>query len=112
MSPDTPPPHHFSVVACDDPAQQRLVVTGELDIASIVELREALDQRLASAAADRVLLDLQAVTFVDSSGLAVLVEYARRAGTDGTRLQIATSEAVDRIVELAGLTSVLPLVPQ
>jgi len=52
-----------------------VVATGEIDLCTAPRLREALLS--ASRAAARVVLDLTAVTFLDSSGLAVLIDSLR-----------------------------------
>ena len=82
-------------------------VGGELDRSTADLLSSALD----AARADGVtaLLDLSAVSFIDSAGLRVLVRAARAADTHGWALSIVrASSAVWRIVELTGTRSELP----
>ena len=54
---------------------QVLRVQGELDVATVPALRE----QLAALAAERVVVDLSQVTFVDSVSLAALLTAARKA---------------------------------
>jgi len=82
-------------------------VGGELDRSTADLLSSALD----AARADGVtaLLDLSAVSFIDSAGLRVLVRAAHAADTHGWALSIVrASSAVWRIVELTGTRSELP----
>ena len=82
-------------------------VGGELDRSTADLLSSALD----AARADGVtaLLDLSAVSFIDSAGLRVLVRAARAADTHDWALSIVqASSAVWRIVELTGTRSELP----
>jgi phospholipid transport system transporter-binding protein len=80
---------------------------GELDVAAIPELRD----RLNRVEEGDVTLDCSALTFLDSSGLALLVAlyHARRAR--GAELVIVNpSRCVTRVLELTGL-SILLAVP-
>ena len=83
---------------------------GEIDIVTSPELRAALlDER---AHAPLVVLDLREVTFIDSSGLGVIVGQQKRAQEREERLAVAVGEslAVQRILELSGLVKVLDIV--
>ena len=82
---------------------------GELDRSTADLLGSALD----AARADGVsaLLDLCAVSFIDSAGLRVLVRAARAADApDWALVIVRASSAVWRLVELSGARSELPLV--
>jgi anti-anti-sigma factor len=87
-----------------------VVASGEIDLSSSPELRSAL--RDPGARADTVLLDLRAVTFLDSSGLGVIVGQHKRAREEGFRFAVAVEGAqnVERILELSGLVSLLEIV--
>jgi anti-sigma B factor antagonist len=87
-----------------------VVVHGELDLGSADSLRAVL--RAPEAQAPTVVLDLRNVTFIDSSGLSVIVGHSRRAETDHVRFAIAIGGAssVERLFELTGLRGTLPLV--
>ncbi len=86
----------------------RVVAEGEIDLDAAPELRAALGVA-ERGAAPAVVLDLSQVTFIDSSGIGVLVEAAQRADADGHRLSIIAGPAVDRVIEIAGLRDRLPL---
>jgi anti-anti-sigma factor len=88
----------------------RVVLDGELDLASAPQLQAALDSAFAEA--DDVVLDLSRVPFMDSSGLCAIVAAVRGAQANGKRLQISSSLSaqVRRLLELAGMTEALPLV--
>ena len=75
---------------------------GELDIASGPRL-VALAGESAEAEVP-VVLDLDEVTFVDSSGLRALIEAERAVKSRGTRLVLARpSAAVARLLDMTGL---------
>jgi anti-sigma B factor antagonist len=82
---------------------------GELDLATISELRGALDGLESFA---HLVLDLRRLSFVDSSGLHLLVELSQKAQRDGFELTlIAPQPPVDRAIRLCGLYEALPFVP-
>ncbi|MER7112552.1 STAS domain-containing protein [Streptomyces sp. NPDC000229] len=98
-----------------------LTVSGELDIVTGEELRSRLHAALPRS--PTVLVDLSGVTFLDCSGLSVLLWARRQAATNGTRLLLhAASPAVEKILRATGLeraftfsgpsaTTVRPLLP-
>lgn len=86
------------------PSDGRLVVEvcGELDMLTAPQLRREVIDRLPSATA--VVLALDGVTFLGTSGLAALIELREHAHRTGTRLSLACTERrVLRPLSLAGL---------
>ena len=84
-----------------------VTVTGEVDSSSAPVLRAELDTALDTAPAE-VVVDLGAVSFLDSAGLAVLAGAHRRAGVDGVHLRVlASSRAVVRPMKITGLWELL-----
>ena len=78
-------------------------VAGEIDGVSA----PAFDQTLA-ALPDRLELDCQAVTFLDSAGVSVLVRHHRQRCENGGTLRIVEpSRAVRRVLEISGLLELL-----
>ena len=86
-------------------AAARVVVVGEVDLASADRLREALDSELGSGRP--VLVDLESCTFIDSVGLSVLIQAAQRAGS--ALGIVSPSAAVRRLIELTQLDSLIPV---
>jgi anti-sigma B factor antagonist len=83
-----------------------LVLQGELDIATAPELAAIL-ARLRTHR-HTVVLDLEGVTFIDSTGLATLMDAWLDSQRDGWELSVrAASPFVRRVVELAGLGQLL-----
>ncbi len=100
-------PIEFSVTeAADSDVATIVSVTGEVDILTAPQLGVVLNRLLAE---DRsVIIDLSAVTFLDSSGLAVLLRanQASRGAGSAFRLAAPLPEAVARLFEM---TSVMDL---
>ena len=82
---------------------------GELDIHTTEELEQSLSIALASEA-ERVVLDLRGLEFMDSTGLRVIV--AACTGPDGSRMQLVKgSDAVQGVLNVSGLAAELPFRP-
>ena len=81
---------------------------GELDLASVATLRAALD---GIKGAGRLVLDLRGLSFIDSTGLHLLVAFHQRAQREGFRLTlVAPAPPVARAIQLCGLDKSLPFV--
>jgi stage II sporulation protein AA (anti-sigma F factor antagonist) len=106
MSPDPA----FGVHCEQRPNAVVVVVSGELDLDSVDVLRRALNSPEARAAT--VVLDLRRVTFIDSSGLSVVVGQHQRAIAAECRFSVAVggAPAVQRLFDLSGLRDVIALV--
>jgi len=99
----------------DAPASLQLTVTeqegetvlgaaGELDVNTAPELREQL-ARLINEGTTTIVVDLAAVTFVDSTALSVLVSALKRLRQAGGDLQLSSpTPSVRRVFEITGLT--------
>jgi anti-sigma B factor antagonist len=83
-----------------------LILAGELDLSTIPRLEKPLLTQLGSNAA--VIFDLTRVSFIDSSGIGLLIK-AFRAGGGALYTVIAEGSQVDRVLNLAGVNRVLPL---
>jgi stage II sporulation protein AA (anti-sigma F factor antagonist) len=84
-----------------------ITADGELDLATAPLLRARLDE--ASRDGRRVVADLRQVSFMDSTGLQVLMHAEDASREDGWTWTILASEAVMRVVELAALEERLPV---
>lgn len=81
---------------------------GELDLSRSPQLEAALLEAEQSHA-KQIVVDLDELTFVDSSGLAVLVNAARRSATNGDQLRITPGrDQVARVFRLTRLDTALP----
>jgi len=94
-----------------DKGERTIVLTasGELDAYVVPELNASLDQ---AEAATRLVADLTAVSFMDSTALGVLVRSVRDREARGaeTRVVLPLGTA-RRIFEMTGLDRALPVSP-
>ncbi len=85
-----------------------VTASGELDAYVAPELTNALDQE----GADRLIADLTAVSFMDSTALGLLVRAVRDRGKDGVETRVVLPEGTARrIFEITTLDRQLPVSP-
>ena len=85
-----------------------VILKGEVDLESSPSAREILLRSVAGA--EKVLVDLSGVTYIDSSGVASLVEALQASKKNGTRFGLAAaSEPTRRVLELARLDKVFTM---
>jgi anti-anti-sigma factor len=82
-------------------------LSGELDITNAYSLRETMETVVATSPR-RVVFELGELTFMDSSGIAVMVYVAKKVDTVELR---QASNIVRRVVEATGLSTILRLDP-
>jgi anti-sigma B factor antagonist len=86
-----------------------VTVSGELDLALSVKLTPRLNEAIRSPAR-AVVIDLEAVSLVDSSGIALLLSAYRRLDQAGRRLAIACPVGpARRAFEVTALDRQLPM---
>ncbi len=86
-------------------------VYGEVDVATTPDLRELLI-KLVAEGSNRLVLDLEGVDFLDSTGLGTIVSILKRTRTHGGDLRLVCTQArITRLFEITGLDKALPLLP-
>ena len=93
-----PPEDGFSIVG----------LAGELDLSTIPQLEPWLLDELRAQSS--VVADLTRLTFIDSSGIGLLIK-AHQAADDGAALHTVVSEGsqVERVFALAGIGKAIPI---
>jgi anti-sigma B factor antagonist len=95
----------FSVTANRDGDTTTLRISGELDIATVPELRTAAFAELERAECATLAFDLSDLDFLDSTGIGSWVEIRGRAVNNGQRVVIrAVPDFVARVLEIGALT--------
>ena len=93
------------------PEANVFVLSGEIDAHTAPQFGAQFDP-LPSGLGEALVIDMSEVTFMDSSGLRVLIDLNRRAGEAGVALVVrAPSRAVARIIEISGLSETIEVTP-
>lgn len=87
-------------------------LSGELDTYHAPRLREQLETLVQPGSAT-VIVDLLRVTYIDSTGLGILVAARKRADSHGGALRLVVQKegAVHRTLTITGLLSVFSIFP-
>jgi len=88
----------------------RLALAGEFDLSNAAQIEDALKQIERDRPA-LLVLDLRELTFMDSTGLRVMVAADARARDDARRLAVVQGpESVHRVFRITGLDDHLEIV--
>jgi anti-anti-sigma factor len=91
-------------------ARTRVVVTGELDMSNADQLAARVAEAETGDPAE-LEIDLRGLSFMDSSGLAILFAANRRAREHGHHLVIVKDHGpIERVLNLAGVEEVIDVV--
>jgi anti-sigma B factor antagonist len=94
-----------------DESIEVLAVSGELDLSNSAELRRRV-QRAMHEGRHRIVIDLDRLTHMDSSGLAALIDSHQLAEARGGAFALViTSESVRRTIEVRGLDRLFTIRP-
>ena len=86
-----------------------VTVAGEVDVYTAPQLRSALEERVA-AGQNKIVVDLQGVAFIDSTGLGVLVGQLKALRkVEGSLHIVCSDERILRLLAITGLDQILPL---
>lgn len=96
----------LSVEVSSDGAEAVVQLVGELDMSNANELSSAVAPLLEEPSAETIVFDLSGLGFMDSSGLAVMLQTV--AAGKKVRLR-SPSEVIRQVVEATGLTGVLAI---
>lgn len=87
-----------------------ITLSGEIDHHAARDMMAQLDQAIAERVPARLTLDLSGVTFMDSSGIAVLLRARRQLGHTGGVLRVANIPAqARRVLDAAGIGRLISL---
>jgi anti-sigma B factor antagonist len=101
----------LSVESRAQPAVAVVEASGEVDLATVPKLREEISEHIV-ARRTNLLVDLRAVTYLDSTGLGVLVGAAKAVNAAGGSLRlVCDNPRLLRLLRITGLDKALAVHP-
>ena len=103
---------HYAIEASDEDHARRLVLSGEIDLSAHTVLVDAFSKELLGPT-ERLIVDLSAVTFLDSTGINALLNGHKEAEAAGKQFVIVPGpEQVMHSLKVSGVDTVLDLTGQ
>ena len=103
---------HYAIQANDEDQARRLVLSGEIDLATQRVLLDTFSKELKGPA-ERLIVDLSNVTFLDSTGINALLNGHQEAEAAGKKCVIVPGpEHVMHSLKVTGVDTVLDLTGQ
>jgi anti-anti-sigma factor len=103
----------FAIEVAEQAGRTILNLSGELDLATVGELEDAVTRRLQ--AGEDLVVDLRSLQFMDSSGVRALVAGHQEAQNGGGSLVIVRpprDSEVDRVIDVSGIATALGMVDE
>ena len=83
-------------------------LSGELDLATVDVVKRELE-RVEATDVQSIILDLSGLTFMDSTGIRLLLSAEARSRADSNRLTLLRGPpAIQRVLEVTGVVKYLP----
>jgi anti-sigma B factor antagonist len=96
----------FRIAVTPDEDRVLVAPAGELDLSTALPLEEEIKRLQADGGFQSLVLDLRGLTFLDSSGLRLLVNARREAIEAGTMFSLIDgAPRVCRVLDITGLRS-------
>lgn len=85
-------------------------LSGEMDLLVAEKLRNLIDVKLSANKIRTLVLNLEKVTFIDSSGLGVIIgRYKKISAQNGKMYIVGAKDSVKQILQFSGINKLVPL---
>ena len=85
-------------------------ITGELDMLVADKMRSDIDSKLDNNEIKNLILNMEKVSFIDSSGLGVIIgRYKKIAGKNGRMFIVGAKSPVDKILYFSGINKLISM---
>jgi anti-sigma B factor antagonist len=106
----TDPAPEFNLAVAVNDGSATVAITGEVDVFTAPQLRDRLYGVIADGV-NHVVLDLEAMSFIDSTGLGVIVGTLKRLRQQGGDLVLrAPGRSTRKVLDITGLTQILEVI--
>ena len=83
---------------------------GELDMLIADTMRQEIDRRLEENSIKNLIFNLEKVTFIDSSGLGVIIgRYKKVTAASGRMFIVGAQHPVEKILHYSGINRLVPM---
>lgn len=97
----------------DDSESLTIYLSGEIDHCAAEKLRDGIEKLIERSDAETLILDFHDVSFMDSSGVGMLIgRYKTMCAKGGKMAARCLSETVSRLYRMAGLHRIIPIIQE
>lgn len=83
-------------------------IVGELDHHVSGEIKDRIDRKITSAKIKNLIFDFSSLSFMDSSGIGIIVgRYKLIASLGGKTIIVSNTKTIDRMLNLAGIKKIV-----
>ena len=87
----------------------KVTLSGELDEYTASCTREELDTIFAKSVCNKIIIDLSELTFMDSTGIGVLIGRYKKMKNNNKQIYILNpNRQIEKIFEMSGLYEIMP----
>ncbi|MDR1101384.1 MAG: anti-sigma F factor antagonist [Clostridiales bacterium] len=84
---------------------------GELDHHSVADIRVEIDEALEENLPEILIFDLANVSFMDSSGIGMIIGRYRQMQEQGGRVGfVGINQKIDKLMQVSGLLKIIPII--
>ncbi|MGO9887604.1 MAG: STAS domain-containing protein [Solirubrobacteraceae bacterium] len=106
-------PPSFHIDTLENPLGITIKLAGELDSGTCAALLDRFEQTLPALRGRELVIDLEDVSFIDSSGMRAIIVMERRSSEERIALALALPPAaVTELLQITGIADRVPLAPQ
>lgn len=85
-------------------------IVGELDLVIADKLRTQIDEKLSEGIIKNLIINMEKVTFIDSSGLGMIIgRYKKISAHNGKIFIVGAKPNVEKILYFSGINKLIPM---
>ncbi len=85
-------------------------IAGEFDLIIADKLRNQIDEKLKGGSIKNLIINLEKVTFIDSSGLGMIIGRYKKISADNGKMYIVGAKPnVEKILFFSGINKLVPM---
>jgi len=87
-----------------------MMICGEIDHRYAIQIRNEADKKIVTFPDKDFIIDISGVSFMDSSGIGVIIGRYKLVTSFGSKVKIVSSnETLGKILEMSGIEKIIPV---
>ena len=99
----------MQIFSCVENKTLKILLSGELDEYTATSTREKLDYIFMNDQYNTIVIDMSGLTFMDSTGIGVLIGRYKKAKTVNKQIYITNpNKHIEKIFQMSGIYEIMP----